>query len=63
MITSSAVGMETEAPLREMAIDDAFVAVLSAVAKSLPLATELRKYPVNVSPAAVVSTLGASIMG
>ena len=43
MITSSAVGMETEAPLREMAIDDAFVAVLSAVAKSLPLATEFKK--------------------
>ena len=54
--TSSIVGMETAAPFLDTAMDDATDANRSASGTSIPDDTHARKYPVNVSPAAVVSS-------
>ena len=54
--TSAIVGIEGAAPTRVTAIEEAFAAVRSAVCISAPSVSFLMKKPVNVSPAAVVST-------
>ena len=54
--TSSALGMDGVAPGLETAMEEAFAAILSASWMDLPSITAAMKYPVNVSPAAVVST-------
>ena len=54
--TSSAVGTEGAAPVRETARADAAEASCSAVCTDFPALTAARKYPQKVSPAAVVST-------
>lgn len=54
--TSTGVGMEDEAPFLETARDDAADALFRHSGMPRPEERELRKYPVNVSPAAVVST-------
>ena len=56
MHTSSYTGIEVDAPRRDTVIADAFDAISRADATSLPFITDARKYPVKVSPAAVVST-------
>ena len=50
------MGIEGDAPFLETAIADAAEAILKASAGVLPPITEEKKYPVKVSPAAVVST-------
>ena len=62
-LTSSIVGIEDDAPIRETVIDEALVAISKASLIFIPIATEAIKYPVKVSPAAVVSTTLASYMG
>ena len=54
--TSSLRGMEAEAPARVTAMADAFAASSMAASAVSPLETAAIKYPVKVSPAAVVST-------
>ena len=54
--TSSRSGMDTEAPARVTAIADAFAASSMAASTVSSLETAAMKYPVKVSPAAVVST-------
>ena len=56
--TSCIVGMEGAAPWRDTARDDATEAIRSASSGSCPEVTAVRKKPVKVSPAAVVSTTG-----
>ena len=54
--TSRFIGMDAVAPGRETAIADAFAAISSPSLTGIPSMIEEIKYPVNVSPAAVVST-------
>lgn len=55
-MTSSRDGIEDEAPERETAMEDAAAAVFNASSGDFSFIIEPRKKPVNVSPAAVVST-------
>ena len=55
-VTSSIVGIEGDAPFLVTAIAEAADAVRSASSAVFPDATDEMKNPVNVSPAAVVST-------
>ena len=54
--TSSIVGIETAAPALEQVMADAFDASSSEAGIFLPCNSPDKKNPVNVSPAAVVST-------
>ena len=54
--TSSRRGMDAVAPGLETAMAEAFAAISSPSGTGIPPIREERKYPVNVSPAAVVST-------
>lgn len=56
--TSSMVGIDGDAPMRETAKEAALDAISSAWEKELPPETQDTKNPVKVSPAAVVSTTG-----
>ena len=58
-ITSSKYGIEGIAPGRETAIDEALAAIRIASSLQYPRIIAARKYPVNVSPAAVVSCASA----
>lgn len=55
--------MEGAAPLRLTAIEEALLAISNAFFSSYPLIIAPIKKPVNVSPAAVVSTTGTSKIG
>ena len=57
LFTSSIAGIEGVAPGLETAMEEALAAILRASCTLLPSITAAMKYPVNVSPAAVVSKL------
>ena len=54
--TSFLNGIDCTAPFLVTAIDEAFALILSTSGIAMPSIIPARKYPVNVSPAAVVST-------
>ena len=55
--------MEGDAPLRDTEMADAADAVRNASAGDEPFAIAVTKYPVKVSPAAVVSATGTEKIG
>ena len=55
-MTSSRYGIDPTAPGLVTAIDDALALILSISGISILFMSPARKYPVKVSPAAVVST-------
>ena len=54
--SSAAQGIDGAAPLRDTAIDAALAARRNVSSVDRPVIQPSRKYPENVSPAAVVST-------
>ena len=55
--------MDEEAPIRDTVNDEASVADFKAKSMVLPEEIMAKKYPVKVSPAAVVSTTEVSTIG
>ena len=54
--SSAQTGTETDAPFLDTAIADACAAIERHCSAENPFSCAIRKYPVKVSPAAVVST-------